>query len=157
MPIHTITIIIVVQMKKVLTLIFLHLMLGKAYARIDTLYYDSHKLKIKATGNFSDTLKIGFWTYWHENGVKSSEGNYKQNMADGYWQNWDSLGRVTGLINWKEGKKEGLVKGWNYETSEYAEANYKDDALHGPFMLYTVDKRQVVMKGVYDNGVTQGE
>lgn len=82
----------------------------EAYSKNDTLFVtDYYAGGIKQMqGQFADRhgkTKIGWFTYYHNNGVKSSAGFYLSNKEDGEWVSWNSKG-----IKESEGKYANGLK-----------------------------------------------
>jgi antitoxin component YwqK of YwqJK toxin-antitoxin module len=75
-------------------------------------YYMSNKIQM--TGSYQSkklTIKNGHFTYYAENGNKTSEGNYLDDKLEGLWNYWFETGQKKSAGEYSAGEKTGI---WNY-------------------------------------------
>jgi antitoxin component YwqK of YwqJK toxin-antitoxin module len=63
---------------------------------------------------YSDGEPI-YWTFYHQNGMKSAEGPLLNDVMVGMWRRWDSRGNLEGEGLLKNGKKEGEWREYDYD------------------------------------------
>ncbi len=77
-------------------------------------YYLSNRVQM--TGSFTNKkfyVKQGHFTYYYENGRKSSEGNYYYDNKDGRWNSWHENGELESEGVFKSGMKHGTWTYWH--------------------------------------------
>lgn len=127
---------------------------------------------------FSEEIKDGPYTSYHENGQLENEGNYKNGEKSGVWkeywdngqlfQEWDYTSSKNGIhrtywkngqlfneYNYKEGKKDGIHKSFTEEGQLHTEVYYKDDTLDGPWKEYH-ENGKLWGERNYKNGKMEG-
>lgn len=149
-----------------------------------TIFYSNYQIKfytngsIQSVGQLKDSLMVGQWTYFFENGIVkasgkfingngkeiSEESNIPLNGRDGLWIFYNENGIRDGEYNYKAGKRDGIVKNW-YEKGELKGIwNYVDGKKEGKQMMwfangnkkyegnYTSGKLDGPQKAWYENG-----
>lgn len=146
------------------------------------LFYESgNKL---AEGRFVNGKKVGSWKFYHDNGSLETEGEYSSNgKQDGLWKEYYETGNLREEINYYEGVYDGVFKAYNdsgevviqgkykedYEDStwvytigdHYEFGSYREGLKTGEWRSYYLkekkDKKQIVFRGSYENGLPVGE
>lgn len=102
-------------------------------------YYFENGLK-SSEGNFSNDKADATWIYWHDNGQKKSTGEFKTGQEDGRWIYWHESGEKKSEGFFLKGKKNGI---WNYWNTEGILIHRETYNPNGTF----------VCEGFYENGV----
>lgn len=92
-------------------------------------YFKSSR-KLQMSGSFKDgpdSLEHGFFTYYYENGWKSSEGEYVNGNEEGLWNTWFESGKKAATNNYKEGYLVNECQSWYENGNLYSRVNYLDD------------------------------
>jgi len=80
-------------------------------------------LKKVYVGNLLNGKQEGRWTFWFNNGRKSSEGFYKNGIKDGLETLWYNNGRKELEGTYKDGKLDGLFTFWYEDGQKEIEGN----------------------------------
>lgn len=72
-------------------------------------------------------VKVGLWTFWHDNGQKSEEGEYKDGERSGDWMYWRENGKKLKEGKFTNGKETGVWTYW-YENGR---KDFEGENRHG--------------------------
>jgi len=81
--------------------------------------------QVKLLAQFEDGKADGLWTFWHENGQKSSEINYKDSKPDGHSTIWHENGQKLMETNFQDSKPIGLQTVWYANGQKHSETSHK--------------------------------
>lgn len=109
---------------------------------------------IQMTGTYKSKkmkVKMGVFTYYHENGQKSSEGLYVNNKKQGLWHNWYADGQIeyTGSFDAEVATDEWEY--WHENGERKAIGQYKANLKDGEWNYWT-DKGVLESKEHHKNG-----
>ncbi|MDA3883779.1 MAG: hypothetical protein PF481_10905 [Bacteroidales bacterium] len=97
--------------------------------------------ELSAKGAYYDKKKNGKWLYYGADELLILEEQYDMGILDGksivYWQ--DKTHNPAEIKNWKKGVKDGAWTWYYSDGSIRMKAGYKNDKLHGDFIVYFVD------------------
>jgi TonB family protein len=113
---------------------------------------------IQMEGAFSDSaqrMRTGAFTYYYENGNKSSEGACVENKRHGAWANWYENGQKEYTGYYENGESEGDWIFWDEEENKNAAGGYKDDKEEGIWERWYANG-QLLSRGGYMNGLDTG-
>ncbi len=96
-----------------------------------------------ASGSFSNGEPEGKWSYYHENGERSSEGIFVDGQKDGYWGLFSSDGKLKGETSYTDG--EGIYKEYYPSGKLKLQGKVIVDVNHGLWKYY------------YEGGQLEGE
>ncbi len=128
-------------------------------------YYISNKIQM--TGAYKSkkfTKKYGHFTYFYENGNKSSEGDYVNDKEEGLWNYWYDNGQKKSSGECKADKVEGVWKYWYESGEKKSEGKYMNgeqvDIWNHWFINGQLEYTETYQKsglctyeGYYENGV----
>ncbi len=78
-------------------------------------------------GKINKGLRHSSWSYWNENGQKSSERNFIEGKLVGetkYEYFWND--QIESKITTKDGEVDGIATSWYENGQKWMEGNYKD-------------------------------
>ena len=81
--------------------------------------------QVKLLAQFEDGKGDGLWTFWHENGQKSSEINYKDSKPDGHSTIWHENGQKLMEANFQDSTPIGLQTVWYANGQKHSEISHK--------------------------------
>lgn len=122
-----------------------------------TRYFNGRK---SVVGTYRDGKRVGVFTFWAINGVKTSEINYVDGLPHGKVLEWDWSGKKLREQKFERGEiKENLQ--WNTKGKLIAEGSYKDRkewegtfvrmALDGASLLVTYKDGEKISEKKIDN------
>ena len=88
----------------------------------------------------------------NENNIKMSDGNFKNGKRDGKWEYYYDFGGLWRVCSYQEGKLNGHSITYSEDGAIEEDANYKDNKYHGVCTFYDKKTRQLVEKGIFENG-----
>jgi len=115
--------------------------LGKFHGRCSK-FYKNGSLGIEE--HFKNGFLHGKKTYFHPNGQKWVEINYLNNRRDGKYTRWSEDGKKNAEGNYKDGKKDGKWTSEKYLSTEWHEAEFKDDICISGYYPEDPDLREPV-------------
>lgn len=129
----------------------------KAYRTEDKIwivndYYKSHKIQM--TGKFKTKRfkqKLGHYTYYYENGNRSSEGEYKDGERNGFWQFWFEDGKKKSEGEIKNGLYEGHWKFYYENGNQKSEGYFINDLRANEWKFWEEDGK-ISSQGSYKDG-----
>lgn len=105
---------------------------------------------LKAEGWVKDSLKDGYWTFYHPNGNKEKEGHFTNGVANKYWYFYREEGSKEREGHYKNGKRQ---KWWLY-FDENGFVNHKcqlkNDKKNGYCFMY--ENKKLIKAVKYQNG-----
>jgi antitoxin component YwqK of YwqJK toxin-antitoxin module len=94
------------------------------FTQIWTEYYEDGQKYFEVTPTdgpyYQDGKKVGTWTIWHPNGIKSEVTTWKHGKRHGLYTSWYENGQKKEEKTYKDGKKEGVGTIW-YENGQIQE------------------------------------
>jgi antitoxin component YwqK of YwqJK toxin-antitoxin module len=108
-------------------------------------YYMSNKIQM--TGAYKSkklTTKNGHFTYYFENGNKTSEGNYIDDKLEGLWNYWFESGEKKSEGEYSDGEKTGVWYYWYPNSKLKSKGTYKKVGSYA-------------YEGFYENGITNAK
>jgi antitoxin component YwqK of YwqJK toxin-antitoxin module len=115
---------------------------------LEVLCYPNGFMKWK--GKWKNGKTEGKWTYWHDNGKKSTEVIYKDGKQDGNWTEWHDNGQKS--MEYKDGKRTY----WHKNGKKSSEGLEKDGKRHGKW-TYWYDNGKKWMEGLEKDGKRHGK
>jgi uncharacterized protein len=97
----------------------------------------------KSRQEFKGKRENGVSTWFFDNGKKELEVNYVNGLPNGISTRWYYSGIKESQETYFDGKKNGTARKWDVNGKIAEELNYKNDSLHGAYILY------------YDNGLVK--
>ncbi len=102
-------------------------------------------------GDYDDKgNKIGSWTWWHPNGIKSIQGQYKDDVPTLEWTWWDSNGQVQSKEIMDEQESEIQITEDSPEKSTDDVTNKDDAILTTPDEFEGLEEVEPFGEGSYD-------
>ena len=133
------------------------------------------------TGQFTDDIPVGTFTYFYKDGKKKAEltysatqigeaavinyhqngkimatGTYLNQLRHGDWVFFDEQGNCICEEQYDTGKKTGNWKTYYFDGNINEEISYAEDLKNGPWIQYFTDG-VVKVQGFYSNGLLEGE
>ncbi|MEN0006708.1 MAG: toxin-antitoxin system YwqK family antitoxin [Bacteroidota bacterium] len=121
-------------------------------------YYDSGQIKWQ--GNFNlegtDTIKQGYWIYYHPNGQLAASGEFRRNLKHGDWKLFYPSGIIKDMVRFSNGTMIGTRKQFNeLGTLQQVEA-YRNGLLDGEYKEF-FSSGIIKVTGRYSRGQPIGE
>jgi antitoxin component YwqK of YwqJK toxin-antitoxin module len=85
--------------------------------------------QLQGQGEIKNKKENGFWTFWHENGLKARRGEFDQGKRTGTHTYWYENGNLRGIGNFKDDKYHGKWTMYKEDGSEKIEQVYKNGEL----------------------------
>lgn len=93
-------------------------------------YYNTTNRTLQMSGAYKyalDSVKVGAFKYYFDNGTLSEEGKYIDGKREGLWKEWHKNGNVSYVGHYKEGYLVGKYESWWDNGNKYAEEQYLED------------------------------
>ncbi len=114
-------------------------------------YYMNGQLQMEgAYRSINPDLKMGDFSYWHQNGAKHIVCYFKDGKLDGHYTEWYDDSTLKTEKKYSDGKLNGTEKVWNNEGILIKSVQYRNGVRHGHFVTY-YDNGQPVRKDIYKN------
>ena len=121
---------------------------------VTALTYESGK--IRGQGEMVDTLKIGEWVFWYENGTVRDTSNWTNDTLDGLSVSFHSNGRKASIGQYEMGRKTGEWKWWDDKDHLQEWSFWKAGSPSG-FATTYYENGIVRTEGEWFGGVLEGE
>lgn len=106
-------------------------------------YNDSQK---EAEGEFKMGVKVGKWTYYHENGQRMLQGTYnKKGEREGLWTEWYDTGHKNREGNFTDDLESGKWTFWYENGFKRSQGDYYKGKQVGKWTYYDEIEEGVVM------------
>ncbi|MDE3185051.1 MAG: energy transducer TonB [Bacteroidota bacterium] len=112
-----------------------------------TCYYMKRKHPLACVAHFLDsTQKVheGWYQYYFDNGITSTEGNYRNGEKDGLWTGYTWEGKIDDSIEFKNGRAT-IAKGFYYLPENKQTLETIDDVAHNKLYITTYDTHGAVI------------
>jgi len=107
-------------------------------------YYDSGTKM--SNGWLKSDKKVGFWQFFHKNGVLKEEGHYNNNLKTGYWISYYSNGAIKEKGNFENNKKTGYWFFYDENSKKVKEGHFDRNI---PKKWWRYYKRDTFEKCIY--------
>ncbi len=98
-----------------------------------------------------EKIKVGRWTYQHDNGVKSEELVFKNGRKEGAWTFWNRDGKKWKQQHYKNDVLDGLWTAWHPNGKKSIERNYVNGRLDGKSTEWN-EQGEIIRESWYKNG-----
>lgn len=101
-------------------------------------YYENGN--IRSEGNFSkEGKKTGPWVFYHENGTVKERSTFIEGNTEGKIVTWFANGVLASEFNYKNGERNGASAEYYYSGQLKKKESYKGGKKHGPTEGYTAE------------------
>ncbi|WNG35832.1 hypothetical protein F0U61_20750 [Archangium violaceum] len=91
-------------------------------------YVDFHSNGQKQSeGQYADGARVGLWTFWDVNGVKTGETEFAGGNYHGKRVQYFSTGKPRVVEQYTNGKRDGLFQEFSEDGKLVRQASYRDD------------------------------
>ncbi|UKM65408.1 tetratricopeptide repeat protein [Flavobacteriaceae bacterium GSB9] len=116
-------------------------------------YYNGY---VQAIGKMNNTVSIGKWNFYNQNGQLISVGSYNdKGERTSTWTWFHNNGKTKETANYKNGFLEGENRLFHKNGKPYIYANYLNNELNGEYLYYN-DKGALIQKKFFKNGELDG-
>ena len=112
--------------------------------------------KNRGVGEMSDTLKVGEWVFWYENGIVRDTSNWTSDTLDGVFVSFHNNGRKASAGEYEMGQKSGEWKWWDEKGNLQEWSFWKAGSPNG-FATTYYENGFVRTQAEWLNGVLEGE
>jgi antitoxin component YwqK of YwqJK toxin-antitoxin module len=106
-------------------------------------------------GKYEKGKLSGIWSFWNEDGTKKSEGPFLNEKRDGEWSFWNDEGTLSSHEKYKKGIIQS-IKGYHINGIIQYEGSYLSGFQHGLWTYYDSFGR-ITMKGNFSFGMRTGK
>ncbi|MDP2174866.1 MAG: toxin-antitoxin system YwqK family antitoxin [Bacteroidota bacterium] len=119
-----------------------------------TYYYDNGQKS--SEGEFIKGKNDGKWTFWFKNGQMKSEGLFENGERQGPWVFYHKNGQVKSKANFIDGSKDGLSIFYFDDGKTDEEFNFLKGKKHGEYKEYYKNGK-IIEQGAYEKDSLTGD
>jgi antitoxin component YwqK of YwqJK toxin-antitoxin module len=100
----------------------------------------------------ASAIRVGKWTYWHDNGQLLAEQFYNNGVMTGTWKSWYKNGKPEFVIDFATGN----ATFWFQNGNKFEEGKMLPGMMKDGMWISYYESGQKNVEGAYKNGVKDG-